>query len=50
MMSSNVLMDPLLRYTSYSRGIWMSQRTLCENSLWCTIQRASLSHSSGERP
>lgn len=44
--SLKVLTMLVVWYTLYRRGIWTSQRTLCENNLLSTIQLASLSHSS----
>lgn len=49
-MSSKLSIEPFALYTSYKRGTWISQRTLCENSLLLTIHLASLSHSFEDLP
>jgi len=43
--SSKLLTSPPALKTSYSRGTWISHRTLCEMSLWLMTHLANLSHS-----
>ena len=50
MISSNVSIWPLALYMLKSRGICISQRTLCEINLLSMTHAASLSHSSIDLP